>query len=274
MSDDILRVFSYGGGVQSTAMLAMQALGRLAEPFDVMAFSNVGEDSEKPQTLKYFREIAQPYAKEHGIELVEIRKEGETLRERIMGDAKSVVIPAYITDAKGKVRRLHRNCTVDFKIVVVDNYIRLFGFERVEVGMGISLDEIGRVKSTEWYDREGSKAVGFWKRRVYPFIDLRMTREDCKKVIVEAGLPIPPSSRCHFCPFTQWNEWIDLERNEPDLFQDAIEIDRRLNDKESTVKGRASIHRSGISLENAVALQQPLLNLDDMDNCEDGYCMT
>ena len=43
-----MRTFSFGAGVQSTAVLALQALGRLPDPYDVFLFANVGDDSEDP----------------------------------------------------------------------------------------------------------------------------------------------------------------------------------------------------------------------------------
>jgi hypothetical protein len=42
-------VFSYGGGVQSTAGLVLAAAGRINFPNFV--FANVGEDAEHPATL-------------------------------------------------------------------------------------------------------------------------------------------------------------------------------------------------------------------------------
>lgn len=41
-----MRVFSFGGGVQSTAVLVLSAHGVL--PYKQFIFSNVGDDSEHP----------------------------------------------------------------------------------------------------------------------------------------------------------------------------------------------------------------------------------
>ena len=49
-----LRVFSYGGGVQSTAALVLAAQGKI--DFPTFLFANVGDDSEHPATLRYVRE--------------------------------------------------------------------------------------------------------------------------------------------------------------------------------------------------------------------------
>lgn len=84
-----LRAVSYGGGVQSTALLVLAATGRIDFPLFLMA--NVGDDSEHPDTLTYVREIAMPYAEAHGIEvqlLDRVKRDGtvETLWGRLMDD--------------------------------------------------------------------------------------------------------------------------------------------------------------------------------------------
>src|SRR5215472_10611803 len=63
-----LRVVSWGGGVQSTAMLVLAAQNRI--PFRTFLFSNVGDDSENPDTLTYYRDTALPYAKAAGLDLI------------------------------------------------------------------------------------------------------------------------------------------------------------------------------------------------------------
>ena len=274
-----LRIFSFGGGVQSMAVLVLQSKFKIANDYDAFVFANVGANGENPATLAYLNDIAKPFAEANGLRIIEVQKHAEdgtpeTLLDLMMSDAKTVVVPAYTRDTKNKVRRLHRNCTVDFKVGVIDAWIRAEGAEQAEVGLGISLDEFARVKDQNWYDREGKKRLGFWKRREYPLIDKRLTRNDCKAIIREAGLPTPPKSACFFCPFKGLIEWVDFERTQPELFARAVEIDRRLNSKGSAVQGRVSLHRSGIPLENAVAVGSTPVVADDLDTCEDGYCMT
>jgi 3'-phosphoadenosine 5'-phosphosulfate sulfotransferase (PAPS reductase)/FAD synthetase len=67
-----VRAISYGGGVQSTALLVLAAQGEIDYP--VALFANTGDDSEHPATIRYLREVATPYADAHGIELVELQR--------------------------------------------------------------------------------------------------------------------------------------------------------------------------------------------------------
>ena len=46
-----IKVFSFGGGVQSVAVLALAARG--AVEYDAFVFANVAIDSESPHTIEY-----------------------------------------------------------------------------------------------------------------------------------------------------------------------------------------------------------------------------
>lgn len=267
-----LRVFSFGGGVQSTAVLVLQITGQLAAHYDVFCFANVGDDSENPHTLRYVRDVVAPYAAEHGIPLIEVQRrragEPDTLVSAIYRPNRSVPIPARMSNgAPG-----NRTCTGDFKINVVDGWIKRGGYERATVGLGISIDEFTRMRDTDWHDANRARKFGFLKRREYPLIDLRLTRADCVSIIADAGLPPAPKSSCFFCPFMRRNEWIELKRNDPNLFERAAAIEDEINRKRSTMaKDRLYLHPSLRPLRDAVGDQLPMWSDDD---CESGYCHT
>lgn len=111
-----LRIFSYGGGVQSTAALVLAAQGQI--DFKRFWFSNVGDDSEHPATLAYVKAHAAPYAAAHGIELRELRRtpkgEERTLYGVLMREgSRTINIPVRMNDTGAPGTR---SCTADFKI--------------------------------------------------------------------------------------------------------------------------------------------------------------
>jgi hypothetical protein len=114
---DILATVSYGGGVQSTAMLVLAAQGKL--PIKTFLFANVGDDSESPYTTVYVNEIAVPYAEAHGIDLQQLRRHKrdgsvETLYGRLTKPgSRSLPIPVRMPDTGAPGTR---SCTHDFKI--------------------------------------------------------------------------------------------------------------------------------------------------------------
>jgi hypothetical protein len=259
-----VRAVSYGGGVQSTALLVLAAQGRI--DFDLFLFANTGDDSEHPDSLRYVREVAMPYAEAHGIELVELHKtvfgSPQTLMESLHGGR--LTIP---------VRRekdgppMSRQCTAHFKIDVVARELKRRGATRANpatVALGISVDEIQRAKP-------GVDDRNPTQNRVYPLLDLGMHRRGCADLIASAGLPVPPKSSCWFCPFHDIEAWRSLKRNRRDLFDRACAMEgdlARMKDDGRPVY----LTRRGVPLADAIDDQ---LQLDGMgDDCDSGWCFT
>jgi hypothetical protein len=268
--DNPLKLFSFGGGVQSHAVLLMQIKGLVN--YDAFIFANVGNDSESPKTIAYMDEVTRPLCEKYGINLIEVQKttfgEPETLVKYIYRTPLSVPIPARTSNgAPGS-----RSCTNDFKISVVDKWVKQQDATHCIVGLGISLDEIRRMRDEDWHDMQGKSKIGFFKKRQYPLIDNRMNRNDCHKIAKEFNLPQVPKSACYFCPFTKHNEWIELKKNQPAEFNKAIELENHINTKRgATGSDRVFLHASATPLNNAVGNQ---LAMDDLlDEC-DGYCHT
>lgn len=264
------RIFSFGGGVQSVAALVLQAQGRLN--YDAFVFANVGDDSENPATLRYFHDVVRPYAEAHGIALHEVRREfnGElrTLYDQLTGDQRDVPIPVYMeTGAPG-----NRRCTNVWKVEAVDRWLRDEGVERAHIGIGFSTDEMRRVTEPVW--TEVSKRPPLWKIREYPLIDLGMSREACRSLIKDAGLPLPPKSACWFCPYTSRSQWVEMKRRAPELFKQAVELEQRINEKRAEMERDAVyLHPALQPLAQAVPDQLALMDIwNDDQECGTGYC--
>ncbi|ULR53854.1 phosphoadenosine phosphosulfate reductase [Streptomyces deccanensis] len=270
-SESPMRVISYGGGVQSTALLVLAAQREI--DFSTFLFANVGDDSEHPATLAYVREIAIPYAERAGLHIYELkrrRRDGatETLMQRLnRPDTRSIPIPVRM--ANGAPGR--RNCTADFKIKVVGRWLREHGATAkapAAVGIGISLDEIHRANRRR---REAHEVIE------YPLLDLGLRRDDCERIITEAGLPVPPKSSCFFCPFRTVDAWRHQRRHEPELFAQSVRLEETINRRRAAL-GRDDVYltRYGIPLTQAIPDESPGEGeVDEGDGaCDSGWCMT
>jgi hypothetical protein len=270
-SNDNIKVISYGGGVQSTALLVLAAQRHI--DFRTFLFANVGDDSEYPATLAYIRDIATPYAARHSIKLHELkrrRRDGstETLWQRL-NQPTSRSIPIPVRMANGAPGR--RACTVDFKIKVIGRWLREHGASAenpATVGIGISLDEIHRANKRR---SEPYEAIE------YPLLDLGLRRDDCIRIIAGGGLPVPPKSSCFFCPFRTLEAWREQRRNEPGLFIRAAQLEAVLNERRATLgRDPAYLTRYGRPLLEAISEasipQSPGQNGDG--DCDSGWCMT
>lgn len=261
-----IRAISYGGGVQSTALLVLAARGEIDFPFAL--FANTGDDSEHPATLDYVRDVALPYASAHGIELVELRHSprtgGKTLYQRLTDpSSRSVGIPVRMngTGAPGR-----RACTVDFKVRRIASALKKRGAtsdDPARVAMGISIDEYQRMRNASGIP---------WESLTYPLIDLRLDRAACVGIIERAGIPVPPKSSCWFCPFHSLTYWQRQRRDEPDLFAKSVALEALLNDRRTALgKDPVWLTRKLIPLDQAIGDDEQL----DMfgGTCDiGGYC--
>jgi hypothetical protein len=53
-----------------------------------------------------------------------------------------------------------------------------------------------------------------------------INREGCKRVIREAGLPVPPKSGCICCPFTPPKEFKAMSNDDPDSFKKVVRLEK------------------------------------------------
>jgi hypothetical protein len=247
------RFLSYGGGVQSSALIVLAAQGRIA-PIDAALFCNTGDDSEHPDTLIFVREVMRPYCEKHGIVLHELQRlhkgEPQTLYGRMMNHTReslSEPIPVYGYSGAP----MSRACTVDHKIKVLERWIRRNAVALpVETLIGISLDEIERAKT-------GQNA---YEVRQYPLLDLGLNRIDCANIIADAGLPVPPKSSCFFCPFHSIEKAAGIE--------DKLNSQRANRDKPPVY-----LTRRKMPIRDAVTAAGDTLFSDGMaGECDGGFC--
>jgi hypothetical protein len=267
----MIRTFSFGGGVQSMAALVLAAEGKLK--YDAFLFCNVGEDSEHPATLEYFRDYAQPFAAGASIPLHELRRnvsggDVRTLYQKLTDpEDKADIIPFFL-DRTGA--RSERACTSEFKIRVVAKWLKAAGATKADpasTALGISMDEYHRMRSNSGIA---------WQTLEYPLVDLRLHRQDCRNIIERAGLPIPPKSACWFCPFHTRAGWQKMKDHDPDLFAKACDLEATVNEKRAR-RGKEPVRLTRHRMPLAETVRDGLqLEFSDTDlgMCESGYCMT
>lgn len=261
-----MRVFSFGGGVQSTAVLVLAVQGKVQ--YDAFVFANVGDDSENPATIAYLRDIARPYAETHGITIEEVRKERRdgnhlTLLQHVQKDARSLPIPVRLAPGGNPGRR---SCTGEYKIKPIAKWMRQHGATADNpfvAGLGISTDEFARMRTDSGFP---------YQTLEYPLIDRGLSRADCLRIVAEAGLSQPPKSSCWFCPFRNLRAWKDMRREQPELFEQAAKLERLLLERGEAL-GRGQVYLSAAlrPLDQAIG-HQAAFDFDQEANCDGGYC--
>ena len=275
-----MRVISYGGGVQSTALIVLAVRGEIG-PVDAALFANVGDDSEDPETLLYVRKYILGRSTLPVYELHRRRKDGstETLLERMTREgSRSLPIPVRgsIEGAPGA-----RTCTMDWKIRVIGKWLLSHGVtveQRADVMIGFSLDEISRVNDNPKRLKKPTRAE-LCQRRIYPLLDKRLTRDDCMSIIRRAGLPIPPKSSCYFCPYHKPSVWAELRRDRPALFYKSAHLESLINQRREA-RGKEPMYLTRFGKPLPLAINGEINERLDFgtgpgaESCDEGYCWT
>ena len=236
-------VISYGGGVQSTALvvLAMQRGWQIDEIVHVDLL-----DAESPATREYVDYFARRLQTAYG--------RGITILQRdLYGDM--LARPAF-TPAPWRARdgsfMLKRQCTRQYKVEPIRRYLYdKYAREKIQLMLGISVDEFHRMRDS------GSARI----ENVYPLVDERLTRNDCRAILERAGLATPPKSSCWFCPYRSVRSQAELLKQYPMLREMAAVLERRINDeRRARGKDEIVVLRAGAALD------------DQSDFCEEGFC--
>ncbi len=276
MTDEQIRTFSFGAGVQSTACLVAQAQGLFPLPFDAWLFCDTGD--EHPSTYEYLDEVLDPYATAHGMEITRLKRtwvrdpsagKQYSIREYIDRNPKAIPIPVYMESGKP----WKRSCTSSWKIDVIAKHQKGLGATKENpavAGLGISVDEIQRAKY-------GPNASGIaWQTLEYPLLDLGMTRTDCQQLVSDAGLPPAPRSACFYCPYHSTSYFRTLAEEDPELFAEAVVLEDKLNERSMIGLGsKVRLWRGG-PLRTVTDQQE--LDFGDgdesADSCDTGHCFT
>lgn len=266
-------VISYGGGVNSTAVLVGYA-ERWIIP-DAIVFADTG--GEKPETYATVA-LVSAWCVSHGMPEITIVRRAPT--------------------AKADYLTLEEECTQRGQLPS-----RAYGFSKCahkwKVSPQIAWMNAWQPAIDAWaQDRSVYKAIGFHmdeQRRVkgdldkgvkmvYPLIEWRWDQRACRDAITRSGLPQPVKSACFFCPSSSRREVANMARNTPDLFARAVAIEHAADAKMREVMAAdPAFVRTVIGLGReytwesvgAAAVAQCLLNFDDASEdlpcgCHDG----
>jgi hypothetical protein len=227
MSDPV--VLSFGGGVNSTALL----LGLLArnEPPDLVLFSDTG--GEREGTYEHVREMS-AMLEEH--ELPPITWVTNAGREGF--PHRSLEDECYTNQTLPSLAFGNKGCSAKWKRQPMDRYLRTWlpavtswarGGKVVRL-IGIDADESHR--SANLMDLDDPRWI--YRR---PLVDWDWGRDECVAEIERSGVAAPTKSACWFCPAMKKGEVLRLAKEEPELYQRAVNMEHRAAPNLGTVRG-------------------------------------
>jgi hypothetical protein len=261
---------SLGAGVQSSALLIMSAKGLYGCPkADIAIFADTGDE---PQWVYDYLAILIPWGEKHGIPVHTTSKGrlSEWVIERQQDGKRFVNIPVFTKGELDKIGMLRRQCTREFKIEPIEQYVRKYlGYghrkrckHQVDALHGISVDEATRMKPSKLK----------WMTNRFPLVDASLDRDDCLAIITGEGLPEPQKSSCVYCPYHSDFYWFQLKKYYPEEFEKAAKFDSSIRDM--TMRGRtdlAYLHRSCLPLRE-VEFDCTDEEIDYFENECEGMC--
>lgn len=249
------QLISYGGGVNSTAMILL--LFSQGKHYPIV-YAETG--IEKPQTDEYIPYFENYLKKKYGekIEKISPRTHIHLYGERIR---KNNIID--VTDYCEKIYTVpkfpSRWCTSYFKR---DPIMRWGKEKNIFIhAIGYAADESHRAKyPTGKYSHS------------YPLIEEDITRQGCVDIIESAGLYVPEKSGCYICPFQRDIEWRKLYKNHAETWTEAKLIESKVS---KAIGRKVTIHNSGYSLqeyEDGWKTENPLFPDFNEQNYSDKQC--
>lgn len=271
-----MRILSLGFGVQSFTLAVMHVRGDI-EPFDHIIHADTTHESVK--TYEFIKKWT-PYIDTAGVPIITLKttvNKTKIVQKGPKAKNAYTYLPIYPKKPDGKPGKLSRFCTANWKITPVMAFLRKtlkkrYGYFKpkantppndfVHQAMGISLDEYWRMKQ----HREP------WIKNIYPLVDMRMTRDDCKKYLTDRNIAVPPKSACVFCPYRSPATWADAW---------AIPEDReKIKHAERELRyfsGNGTefyLHASLLDVEEIVRRYNEKIQIADGEDptCDSGYC--
>jgi hypothetical protein len=243
-----LRILSLGAGVQSSTLALMIQRGEIPMVDAAIFADTKGEPQAVYDHLNWLvKQLSYP------VHRVSWRNLKQDILDASQGNYKAFTAPFFTLNPQtGKKAMLMRQCTSDYKIKPIVQKVReLLGLKKgerrkegtqVEMLLGISVDEVSRMKPNRLK----------YITNIYPLVEKKMSRTNCKEWTKKHNYPNPPRSACTFCPFHNNEEWRIVKSVKAE-WDDVVKMDlairsqerfKRKNIGKAVVNDELYIHRS------------------------------
>jgi hypothetical protein len=218
------RVLSYGGGLDSFAML-LDGIERGELP-EVCVFADVGDPAgidpaEWPGTYRHIEEVVKPLCAVHGIEWVTLDTSSYPVR-----GSRSLFV--WLEERHQiPVTGPTRICTIVAKVERFERWMDdRFPGEDVEVWVGFDAGEEGRADYDPNAGKKRAVKPGQARRHNrFPLIEQRICRCRAEALVRRLGYPVPRKSACVFCGYNSRGDWKTVARELPAHFARTVAME-------------------------------------------------
>lgn len=205
-----MEFLSLGGGVISTVP-ALMSRENVETPgkypripvYDAIIFCDLG--LEAPWVYEQVRFVMERCS-EVGIPVIILRTDLYDSFIENFGKKRVVAIPFWSISKAGKKAKMRRSCTLDYKVMVINHFIRwcILGYRR---GLRSRPWDFGEHRMHIGFSAEEQSRIfdsynPFYKNE-FPLWKMGMRRKDCYAYLLEQWGLDAKGSACAFCPFHQ-----------------------------------------------------------------------
>lgn len=234
-----MKILSFGAGMQSTALALMSCENAIKKTpvyplvpvYDAVIFCDLGlEPTWVYQQMEFTRRSCESAGIFFKVLNTPLYQDFKTN----FGERRAISIPWWTLKEDGHKSRMPRNCTIDYKVKTIGQYVRwdLLGYRKHqrlrpedikahEMHMGFSVEESRRCKDS----------INPLFINKFPLVEMGMTRADNYKYILETWGLDTKASACAFCPFHRNYFYEYIREHEEATYSKVVEIDHLLRDK-------------------------------------------
>lgn len=268
-----MKFLSCGAGMQSSALCLQSVANKMIMDgrdvpylytpnvpiYDAVFFCDLGLEPEWVYTQVQFLKRA---CEDAGIPFYILRNSLYEDYLKSFGNSRVTSIPFWTVGEDGKKGRMLRNCTLDYKIQLIQSYIRtnILGYKKGEhtraedlkaheMHIGFSFEERSRCKPNP------HKMF----TNIFPLVEMKLTRADNYSYILSTWGLDTKASACAFCPYHTNYFFSYLKEHNQQDYEKTVEFDTMLEEKQpiSKIKSKLYISRSrkrSPSLMNMIAM--------------------
>ena len=270
-----MKILSCGAGQQSTALALMSCenalMGMDRHPlvpvYDAILFCDLG--GERQWVYNQVDFIAE-CCKKANIPFYVLKD--KNLKEDYMnnyGVARVCTIPFWSIDENGKKGKMTRHCTIDYKIVQMQNFVRwnLLGYKK---GQRTKPEDIQANEMHIGFTYEEQKRIFDSKHKLFvnkfPMVEMGITRADNYAYVKECWGFETRGSACLFCPFHTNYFFEECKCNCKEDYDTILAFDEKLEN---------GISNSRIGVPNSkVFISRSRKRIKDLlpEECQDAEC--
>lgn len=216
----------------------------LVPVYDLVVFCDLGK--EPPWVLSQV-EFIRKACETVGIEFIVLKSPLYQDYLRDFGKRRVVSIPFWTLSPEGKKGKMMRNCTMEYKIDMIQKYVRweILGYRKGqrtkqedlkahEMHIGFSAEEKQRCK-----DNPHKMFVNH-----FPLVEMGLERKDNYAYIRDVWGLETKASACTFCPFHRNYFFQHLKNEEPEKYRDLVEFDELLEREQPNTKIQSKLYIS------------------------------